>query len=591
MSDTDHSSPIDEQERERLNRHLADHARSVNLSSTLSSTIVRRAERRTTRRRSISLIGAAALVVGGIAGSAIVVRDGNRRGGGVVPANSVRTAPEATASEPSTSVRSITPQAPTTSAESVAEPAPLSWEAADLGTDSLVANLYQTFTGNGPLYAWTTDEQASADFISSLYRSDDAVSWEPIATAPDLAVIAAAAVSTHIALLGYAPSADATDANDVVVKVSNDDGVTWQTIPLPLQIPAAQPGGIQVRPTPASVVFSGETIVAAIGLYVVPDPGVLQTSAAASDDPAAIAPRLYISAGGQPFEAVANSPTVEAPSSRSVALAASDSGFLALFAGPTANAADTPRSTFWQSDDGRTWTVLGALPVQDPYVATIGRVDSTYAVATPDFLWLSTDGATWQSSNLSGLLDSDGQSGQLLPYAARIEPTGITLVGILPITHQDVSITKAGVTETFHGGSLSDISFYDEATGDELGRVTTTPFDNGVVRALGDGKIDILDTNGNIRATFTIEEFAQASNAATSEPPTGGSPAQGVILYSHDGFTWSSTSINDLTGGQPSDVAWINHIGGATAIGIWVEAGDNPAPSRHLYVLTATAPP
>ncbi len=582
MNDSDHSSTVDEQQPDRLHQHLADHARSVHLSSTLSSTIVHRAERRTTRRRSISLIGAAALVIGGVAFSAIVVRGGDHPSGRVVPAGSVTT------TEPSTSVQSTVAPAPTTSVGTVAPRAPLSWKGTDLGTDSLVANLYQSFTGTGPLYAWTTDEQASADFISSLYRSDDGITWEPIAASPDLAVIAASAVSTRIAVLGYAPSLDATGLSDVVVKLSDDDGSSWQTIPLPLQIPAAQPGGKRVRPTPATVAFADDTIVASIGLDPAPNPGVPTTSDAVSGDAAAVAPRLYRSTKGQPFEAVADGPTVEAPGSRSIAVAESDGEFLALSPGP-ASGGDTPRSTFWRSTDGRTWTALGTLPVQDPYAATIGRVSNTYAVETWDggFFWLSADGATWQPSNLSGLLEFEGQSGQLLPYAAGIGPTGITLVGMLPIANEDVYVTKAGVTERFHGGSLSDISFYDQVTGAELAHVTTTPFDNGVVRAVGDGKIDILDTSGNIRTTFTIEEFAQASNAATRQPAV-----QAVILHSNDGLTWSSTSINELTGGPPSDVAWIKPTGAATTIGIWVETGgDSTTPSRHLHVLTANTAP
>ena len=532
---------------DRLDQHLADHARSVHLASTSSETIVHRAERRTKTRRSVSLIGAAALVIGGIAVSAVVVRSGDHPSRRVVPADSVST------TEPSTSLQSTVEPAPTTTVGTVAPRAPLAWEGTDLGTDSLVANLYQTFTGNGPLYAWTIDEQASADFASNVYRSDDGITWEPIAVSPDLAVVAATAVSTRIALLGYEPSADASGPSDVVVKLSDDDGSSWQTIPLPLQIPAPQTGGNRLRPTPATIAFAGDTIVASIGLVPAPMPGVPTTSDTASGEAGATAPRLYVSTGGRPFEAVADGPIVAAFNSRSIAVAESDGQFLALSPGP-ATGGETPRSTLWRSVDGRAWTALGTVPAQDPSGATIGKIGSTYALAAGDGgFWTSADGATWQPSNLSGLLESDGQSGQLLPFATRIGNEGITLVGMLPITNEDVYITKNGVTELFHGGSLSDISFFDQATGAELAHLTTSPpFDNGVVRALGDGKIDILDTNGNIRATFTVEEYAQAFNAATSQ-----SAAQEVILHSDDGLTWSSTSINELTSGHPSDVAWI----------------------------------
>lgn len=580
MTDSDRSSPVDEQEADRLHRHLADHARSANLSSTLSSTIVQRAERRTRRRRSVSLIGAAAMVIGGVAISAIVVRTGDRPSGRVVPADSVST------TEPSTSVLSTIAPTPTTTASTVVQRAPLAWKGNDLGTDSLVSNLYQTFTGTGPLYAWTIDEQASGDFISNLYRSDDGITWHPIAETPGLAVVAATAASTRIAVLGYIPSLDVTGPNDIVVRLSDDDGSSWQTIPLPLQIPAPQPGGKRVRPTSATIAFNGNTLVAAIGLDPAPHPG-LPTTTDASGDTGAIAPQVYVSANGKPFEAVGDGPIVQASVSRSIAVAESDGEFLALSPGP-ANGGDAPRSTFWRSIDGRMWTALGTIPAQDSYAATIGKVGNTYAVATVDGgLWLSADGAKWQPSNLSGLLGSAGQQGQLLPYAAGIGSAGITLVGMLPITNGDVYITKAGVTEQLHGGSLSDISFHDEATGAELGHVTTSPFDNGVVRSLGDGKIDILDTDGNVRATFTIEEVAQASNAAANQ-----SVAQEVILHSDDGLTWTSTSINQLTGGQPSDVAWIRSTAAATTIGVWVEAGgDSTTPNRHLYVLTANTTP
>ena len=260
-----------------------------------------------------------------------------------------------------------------------------------------------------------------------------------------------------------------------------------------------------------------------------------------------------------------------------IALSVSNGQFLVLATPPSVG--DTTPGVLWQSNDGRLWTSLGSVPKAVPG-ATLGKLADRYVVVPQccDTVWLSDDGAQWRSADFTGLL-ANAQEGSIFSANAVIGANGITVAGMyLPMTSTDIDYTKDGVIERLVSGSTSDIVLLDEATGTELGRVTTMPFDNGSVRALGDGQIDILDADGNVRTSFTAEEVNRAFNAAPSNRPYAG-----VILHSDDGSSWTSASIDAIAGGSPTGLSWIQSIGGATTVGAYVSTGDEAG--AHLVVM------
>ena len=582
MADSTRPSPLADDDMARLQRHLDERAAAARLAPTSLSAIVQRAERRSQRRRSFG-VRAGALAMAAAMIGAFVWLNRDQPGGRVVPAASVSTTAESSVPETRTTV-AVSTVVPTTIAPSRTVPASTDWSAHDAGTDSPVGSLYHSVAGDGPLFAWSTDERAAPDFLSTLYRSDDGLDWQPTATSPDMAILAATASSHRVVVLGYLTARDPHAATAVVVKVSDNDGSTWRTIPLPLEIPARDlSSDTLVRPTPASIAEAGDTIVASIGVSVDTIHLTPYSDQGNGALPAEIATQLYVSSGEQPFEPVSDGPVDASANSDAIVVNESDGGFLAL--APITTDEGTQRSDLWRSDDGHAWTSLGIAPAQDPAGGIVGKVSGQYVVATPEGVWFSPNGQPWQTSDFAGLLTSNGQEGNVLAYAAAVDPTGITLVGMLPIVSADVDVTKDGVTGRLHGGSLSDTTFFDQATGAELGHVTTAPFDNGVVRALGDGKIDVLDSSGNVRTTFTLEDMTQALIAASATQPA----PQEVILHSSDGLSWSSTSINAATGGRPGDVVWIAPVGDATTIGMHVDVSKDPTqPLSHLYVLAGT---
>jgi hypothetical protein len=532
------------------------------------------------RRRVVLAVAVTALLVGGV--------------GLVVAANRGGPAPQSVSGVDDTTVATVPESSPGTSAApavtspssvSVSTSSPIDvpetvtaaadWTATDLGTDSPVSNLYQTFTGDGPIYGWTADERLSPGFASNFYRSDDGITWVPTATSPGAAILSATASNNRVAVL--------ESAADVVVNVSNDAGSTWQAIPFPDDLPAI--GAVDaaaIRPTAPFIAMAGETVVASFGIEQTPSPTL--TPDTTVGDPVGSEPRLYVSTGGRPFVVVGGGPLA----SRSAAVAAltvSNNEFLALTVA-TSQGTES-QSTLWDSPDGRTWNALGVLPA-NVGGATIGKVGDNYVVVPwccDSSIWLSVDGQDWHISDFAGLLNANGQRGTLVPYAAEIGSHDITLVGMMPIAPTgDVDFVRDGVIQRLNGGSLSDISFFDGATGAELGHITGIPFDNGVVRALGDGKIDILDAAGTVRTSFTAADLAPAINSATSKQP----PPEEVILHSADGSSWSKASINQITGGRPSDVAWIRSTADITTIGINVGVLEDPSnPTFHRNVLVA----
>lgn len=530
----------------------------------------------TTRRQTWVTASAAALVIAVTVGIT-AIRFHEKPSLGRSP--SPRTVLTSTATSPTTSPPAPGTKSgvPTTTATSPI--AATGWTAVDLGTDSVVAAAFQQVTGDGPLFAWTSDLRASPEVASELYRSTDGTSWTQVPIPSGFSIVAATATSTHVTLLGFVLPGDAIAAAEVVAMLSDDAGSTWRTVPFDVTLPQRKaPGATLVRPATALIATHGTTVVASFSTADMWDsaPDVTFDSAGRV---LPVERPLYVSVDDQPFQTVVAGDLPAGPGP-TVALSVSNGQFLALATPPSAG--NSEPAVLWQSDDGHTWTSLGSLPTAVPG-ATIGKIGDRYVVVPlccAQSAWISADGAQWRSANF-GDLPVNAQPDSLHSALAVIDPNGITVAGMYLATNsKDVDYAKDGVIERLVGGKLSDLVFLDQGTGTELGRVTTTPFDNGSVRALGDGKIDILDAEGNVRTSFTPDELTGAINAAASNPP----PPVGVILHSDDGDTWTSASINAIAGGSPTGVSWIQRTGTLTTVGAFVSTESETAPT-HLVVM------
>ena len=523
----------------------------------------------TTRRRTWVTASAAALVLAAAIGIT-AIRLHERPGRDRVPTTpTVLTSTTSTTSTTATTAPQGLSGVPATAAASSTYAD--EWAAVDLGTKSL-AGTFQQVTGDGPLFAWTSDISVSPSIPSDLYRSTDGTTWSQVPIPAGFSIVAATATSTHVALLGFVIPADATAAVDMVAMLSDDAGLTWRTIPFDVTLPRRKADATLVRPASGLIAAYGTTVVASFSTADGWDdnPDVIMDStgsAIPSDRP------LYVSVDDQRFEKVDGEPSP----GPTVALSVSNGQFLVLATPPLVGG--TTPAVLWQSNDGRLWTSLGSAPKAVPG-ATLGKLDDRYVVVPQccDTVWISDDGTQWRSADFAGLL-ANAQEGSIFSANAVIGASGITVAGMyLPMTSTDIDYTKDGVIERLVSGSTRDIVLLDEATGAELGRVTTTPFDNGRVRALGDGKIDILDADGNVRTSFTAEEVNRAFNAAPSNRPYAG-----VILHSDDGSSWTSASIDAIAGGSPTGLSWIQSIGGATTVGAYVSTGDEAG--AHLVVM------
>jgi hypothetical protein len=399
--------------------------------------------------------------------------------------------------------------------------------------------------GNGPLVAW--NERAG------LWLSDDSLTWRRSATQPGATIIDATASDGRIALIGQMGSS-------VVVMTSDDGGAEWNTLPL--------------------ADSQQENLGTWFGSKIAIGNGVVLATIGVEGEGAV----LFVSTDGAPFQ------RADLPVDVSYAIQVVRSGgeFLAM-TGSNPGGETAPGSTLWRSANGVGWTIVGATPLKYG-AAAFGKVGDLY-VLVPRFaamegynfaseIWLGRNGDDWVKSDLGGLISGTivtddmgvGPSPNdraITGFEASIDGTGVTLVGITESAGKPQRVENGVVFVNNGNGHDPWINVYDEATGAEIGQDMQRLIDLG---------FEVLDADGNVRATFTAEDFGQMLPM---------DPAQLVILHSDDGIAWSRSSINELVGGRPASPLWITTIDGATSIGIPpVRVGDDdPVPFDTITIL------
>lgn len=228
---TPHRTPDTQHLADRL-EHRAGH---VDLGPPMLDVVVARGRRRQHRRR--TAVGVAAVV--GIAGGSVAAVAVLSR-----PADPDRITAAPTDEPSGTDVAAAStvpgPTAPTAPdvAPTQFAPSPFVWNRIDPDSAEAVSFYLgapdNTVAGSGPFVVWSTAPAVSDDYSGVLWRSDDGLTWEQVATPPALVGRNVAELNGRFLTYGTAPATAAGRKSDLAIGTSDDAGRTWTTTALPL---------------------------------------------------------------------------------------------------------------------------------------------------------------------------------------------------------------------------------------------------------------------------------------------------------------------------------------------------------------------
>jgi hypothetical protein len=516
MTDLDDRQP-DRALLDRLERHLDHMSDDVRLRSSSVATAVARARQRQ-RRRNVAAAGTSLVaVVAAIATVAIVQQpgprpaDGDRNGTTIT---SETTIGSETIVPPSTAAETEPTTTPTT--ESATAPSPAPPDAAADAVELIAPDGADPSTWVfGPRIAW---DREAAIGTPRVFVSDDAVVWRPVASVPLARLWGGERDDEGVLRL---VGSTAGDAASVVLATSTDDGGSWSTTDLPIDLgpglDASDPGGVSfVSATLASA--DGTTVIAVSGagyrrflLTVLADGSVIDAADTGLDLDAQL-------------------PLVEATQFVSVGLA-DDAGFVAV----GGFSSDVTRLTFWTSGDGRTWTESGTT---EQSVGLVGRIgDRFVSAASP--LSASADLITWDP--LPPISVDPETPAVWTPTLATIRDGRLAVLLFAEGTQPVASFVKDGILVRI--AANLDTTFFDETTGEYLGGFVGNVYD-GPVRTVG-ASFELLDEAGEVRVSVSLDEATAALQGVTDvEDP----PDRWAIATTSDLSTWS---VDEITGLLP----------------------------------------
>lgn len=258
-----------------LERDLADAADRIDTRPTQVGIILtagaERARRRTMRRTLGGVVATGALAVGSITW----LSGGD---GGVVRAGADES--------PGASIDGVAPNAAPEvvdagGAGSQLVSSELTWRSVEVDSAEALGSFVFGVAGeggDGPYYAVSTEPGRSDSSRPVLWRSDDGLSWTVGGAAPSYGVALAQSGSAVYAV-GTAPSvADAPRGigGDPVVSSTDDGGVTWTDLPIPLDVAAIEDAPGVGNVTVQSVITDGPAgVVLALQPFAYPDLSVV----------------------------------------------------------------------------------------------------------------------------------------------------------------------------------------------------------------------------------------------------------------------------------------------------------------------------
>ena len=228
---TPHRTPDHQHLADRL-EHRAGH---VDLGPPMLDVVVARGRRRQHRRR--TAVGMAAVV--GIAGGSVAA----------VAVLSLQAEPDRITAAPTddpsgtdlaaaSTVPGPTNSTPTEVVPAQFAPSPFVWNRVDPDSAEAVSFYMgapdNTVAGSGPFVVWSTAPAVSDDYSGVLWRSDDGLTWEQVASPPALVGRNVAELNGRFLTYGTAPTTAAGRRSDLAIGTSDDAGRTWATTVLPL---------------------------------------------------------------------------------------------------------------------------------------------------------------------------------------------------------------------------------------------------------------------------------------------------------------------------------------------------------------------
>ncbi len=387
----------------RISKMLGDAASGLDVPTLGVSAVRRRGSIRQHRRRAgIATVSAVALLS---AGALTVQRLSNN------PSPSTGPAAAPTDSEPTSTPLGTVSTAASRDPGSFGEPvqrvdSAFVWNAVEPGSAEAVTNLVWGIgpTQEAPHFAWSTapGPMVGGDFHPVLYRSADGIHWSPAAngtfTEPQVSKRGFASQNGVLFAFGTAAATAAIPqggAGDAVVDVSSDDGASWQTQVLPLDLRAlAAMKGV------GGVGMSG-AMAAANGVVVaVAQPNVWWTASG-------FGRQLVMTANGayELTQPGCDGPDCS-PTSTTVVNGPSATNSSDTAPADTSPALTTPSGVVPQNGEDTVPTVSNLIPYDE-----LGIDPASVAAARAPRVFVSTNGAEFTEAEFPALPDSASANG------------------------------------------------------------------------------------------------------------------------------------------------------------------------------------
>ncbi|MCX6521273.1 MAG: hypothetical protein NTZ21_11465 [Actinobacteria bacterium] len=536
---TPHRTPDHQHLADRL-EHRAGH---IDLGPPMLDVVIARGRRRQHRRRTV--VGVAAVV--GIAGgsvAAVSVLSQPAEPGRIAAAPTDEPAGTDVAAASTVPGPTVPAGADPVSAEFV--PSPFVWNRVDPDSAEAVSFYMgapdNMVAGSGPFVVWSTAPAVSDDYSGVLWRSDDGLTWEQVATPPALIGRNIAELNGRFLTYGTAPATAAGRRSDLAIGTSDDAGRTWATTVLPLDTSEllAEQGVTSVGVNATSIAATANGV-------------LVSAQVSANVDLASKLPAEVRDLGWDLTESGVRVPTGEG-CDPVTATTISFGGPVGTVTEEASVGTATPTTTSAASCDTRiyTWAELGI------------SERAALAMTHPDVrLFFSADGDTFTEIDPVGI--DDGATDVRLTtlgdsFAAsvnQVNPDGSmsTAVSTSPDGREWTDLGSAPVTWTEGFGAVGDrlvVTGYDItasmqmiAMRDPSGTWTTTPMDSfvlptdGVKTSMGAGSLAIGPNGISLVGALFVDPVAEI----------------GGVTFSTDGFTievddtsYTQRVIDDSTG-------------------------------------------
>jgi hypothetical protein len=500
---------------ERLERHLAMQGDRATVRPGTVRAAAARAQQRQRRRTTLVAASSIVIVVGLVAAVSVARR----------PTTVVTEIPPAPTAIPDTTTPDTTTPGTTTPGTTTPGPTTPATSQPAESVPALEATTSLLPPGVDP-FSWISEGTIAytvSDGTSTVYVSDDGATWRPAASDPGLAIVDADRDTDGVIRLAGTP--DGSDGGSLRLMTSTDDGESWSSVDLPIDLgPAAADPLLSARTTAVvggrdgtSVVATNTTVgvadlVALVGEDVmmtardVNSTGVVLTDRTIPWTDLGISPEAaaYIGERSNIFTVLPDGRVLDGAATgfpfdpqQFGRVIADDDGFLVV----GYRSSDVTVTTTWASGDGRSWSVVGATELD---VSPIGRFGPTL-VSVSGQLSTSTDGASWIPYDLGRAVGGNGFA-RWTTMGAHLRDGQLAVVLFADGAQGIARVVKDGVRAEISPNL--DTTFVDDVTGEYLGG-NVGGVSDGPVRTVG-ATFELLDGAGEVRVSITLQEATEA---------------------------------------------------------------------------------